>query len=88
MAAYQADSRGDLLRAINEFLDDSIVLPPGQLENPELLRNINLYQEHLAQRKKRAQKAIEEKKEGKRSVENRKERCVSTIASSSTMSPA
>jgi hypothetical protein len=27
--AYKADDRKELLSAINEFLDDSIVLPPG-----------------------------------------------------------
>lgn len=28
--AYKADDRKELLSAINEFLDDSIVLPPGE----------------------------------------------------------
>lgn len=28
--AYKADDRRELLSAINEFLDDSIVLPPGE----------------------------------------------------------
>lgn len=28
--AYKADDRRELLSAINEFLDDSIVLPPGK----------------------------------------------------------
>ena len=51
--AYAAEDRKSLLRAINEFLDDSIVLPPGQLENPDLLKNISKYQDVLAQRKKR-----------------------------------
>lgn len=32
--AYKADDRKELLSAINEFLDDSIVLPPGKrIEN-------------------------------------------------------
>uniref|UniRef100_H2ZCT2 Anion exchange protein n=1 Tax=Ciona savignyi TaxID=51511 RepID=H2ZCT2_CIOSA len=53
--AYGAESRVDLLRAINEFLDDSIVLPPGQLENPDLLKNIIKYQKGLAQREKKKQ---------------------------------
>lgn len=35
--AYQADDRLDLMRAINEFLDDSIVLPPGDWESKSLL---------------------------------------------------
>ena len=51
--AYAADNRVDLLRAINEFLDDSIVLPPGQMENPDLLKNISNYQMKLERKKKR-----------------------------------
>lgn len=58
--AYSAESKKHLLRAINEFLDDSIVLPPGQLENPDLLQNISKYQNVLAQRKRRKQ--LEEKR--------------------------
>ena len=63
--AYQAESRNYLLRAINEFLDDSIVLPPGQLENPDLLRNISKYQDVLAQRKRRREQE-EKRKEQKK----------------------
>lgn len=36
-AAYKAEDRRDLLRAINEFLDDSIVLPPGDWDRRSLL---------------------------------------------------
>lgn len=36
-AAYKAEDRRDLLRAINEFLDDSIVLPPGDWDRKSLL---------------------------------------------------
>jgi solute carrier family 4 anion exchanger 2 len=35
--AYKADERKELLSAINEFLDDSIVLPPGNWERKALL---------------------------------------------------
>lgn len=35
--AYKADDRRDLLSAINEFLDDSIVLPPGNWQRNDLL---------------------------------------------------
>ncbi|CAH1099641.1 unnamed protein product, partial [Psylliodes chrysocephalus] len=35
--AYKADTRKELLSAINEFLDDSIVLPPGDWERQALL---------------------------------------------------
>lgn len=37
--AYLADSRRDLLDAINDFLQDSIVLPPGEY-NKKTLRSI------------------------------------------------
>ncbi|XP_026322255.1 anion exchange protein 2 isoform X3 [Hyposmocoma kahamanoa] len=35
--AYKADDRRELLSGINEFLDDSIVLPPGDWERQTLL---------------------------------------------------
>lgn len=35
--AYKAGERKELLSAINEFLDDSIVLPPGDWERKALL---------------------------------------------------
>ncbi|XP_022213728.2 anion exchange protein 3 isoform X4 [Drosophila obscura] len=35
--AYRADDRKDLLSAINEFLDDSIVLPPGNWDRHDLM---------------------------------------------------
>jgi len=35
--AYKADDRKELLSAINEFLDDSIVLPPGKWDREQLL---------------------------------------------------
>ncbi|XP_028156778.1 anion exchange protein 2 [Ostrinia furnacalis] len=35
--AYKADDRRELLSGINEFLDDSIVLPPGDWERQALL---------------------------------------------------
>lgn len=35
--AYKAEDRRDLLSAINEFLDDSIVLPPGNWDRHDLL---------------------------------------------------
>lgn len=34
--AYRADDRRELLSAINEFLDDSIVLPPGKSHSAHL----------------------------------------------------
>ena len=35
--AYHAEERKDLMDAINEFLDYSIVLPPGNLDKETLL---------------------------------------------------
>ncbi|KAJ7381652.1 Anion exchange protein 3 [Desmophyllum pertusum] len=35
--AYRADSREDLLTAINGFLDDTVVLPPGEWDRNVLL---------------------------------------------------
>jgi len=34
---YKAENRKDILSAINEFLDDSIVLPPGDWDSQALL---------------------------------------------------
>lgn len=60
--AYRADSRKELLSAINEFLDDSIVLPPGDWERQALLpiEEIKAKSERIRQRKENAlQKARE-----------------------------
>lgn len=35
--AYKADERKDILSAINEFLDDSLVLPPGNWDSKSVL---------------------------------------------------
>ena len=42
-AAYAADSRVDLLNGINQFLDQSIVLPPGDWDKDllDLPENMN-----------------------------------------------
>ncbi len=40
--AYKADDRQDLLDAINEFLDDSMVLPPGKWDRKTLLPIIDM----------------------------------------------
>ena len=36
-----ADDREDFMHAINEFLDSSIVLPPGELDEKTLLPIVN-----------------------------------------------
>lgn len=54
--AYKADDRQELLSAINEFLDDSIVLPPGNWQNEELLpfEEIKAKSEWIRSRKAKA----------------------------------
>lgn len=58
--AYKANERRELLSAINEFLDDSIVLPPGDWERQALLPFDELKAKSEAIRKRKA-KALEEK---------------------------
>ncbi|XP_051870161.1 anion exchange protein 3 isoform X3 [Pristis pectinata] len=63
-AAYLADDRQDLLNAINEFLDCSIVIPPLELEGKDLLRSVTAFQkEMLRKRKEREQKKVIKKEE-------------------------
>ena len=50
-SAYLATSKRDLLRSIKAFLDDSIVLPPGQLEDKKLLQSIETFQRQVHRRK-------------------------------------
>lgn len=61
--AYRADDRRELLSAINEFLDDSIVLPPGKWDREQLLpfEELKAKSEWIRNRKKKAlhQKALE-----------------------------
>ncbi|XP_070520679.1 band 3 anion transport protein isoform X2 [Cardiocondyla obscurior] len=58
--AYKANERRELLSAINEFLDDSIVLPPGDWERQALLPFDELKAKSEAIRKRKA-KALQEK---------------------------
>lgn len=54
--AYKADDRRDLLSAINEFLDDSIVLPPGNWQRNDLLpfEELKAKSEWIRERKNKA----------------------------------
>ncbi|KAF7241925.1 Anion exchange protein 3 [Varanus komodoensis] len=71
-AAYMADDRQDLLNAINEFLDCSIVIPPSEVEGKDLLKSIATFQKVLLRkRKERDQK--KSNKEG--NVQEAKELC-------------
>ena len=60
--AYQADSRQDLLDAINDYLDDSIVLPPGNWDKKTLLPVMEMA------RKKALRKEQSKKKEIKGNI--------------------
>lgn len=54
--AYKADDRRDLLSAINEFLDESIVLPPGNWQRDDLLpfNELKAKSEWIRERKTKA----------------------------------
>lgn len=54
--AYNANNRKDLMSAINEFLDESIVLPPGKIDKETLLPLEELKEkaEMIRMRKRRA----------------------------------
>ncbi|XP_052080375.1 anion exchange protein 2-like isoform X4 [Mytilus californianus] len=58
--AYKAESRRELLGAINEFLDESIVLPPGDWDQKTLLPIMDMARKK-ARLKRRKQQKEEEK---------------------------
>ncbi|XP_062849946.1 anion exchange protein 2a [Trichomycterus rosablanca] len=64
-AAYSADERGDLLTAINSFLDCSIVLPPSEVGGDELLHSVARFQREML-RKRQEQEVKLQAKEPKR----------------------
>uniref|UniRef100_A0A8C5QWV0 Anion exchange protein n=1 Tax=Leptobrachium leishanense TaxID=445787 RepID=A0A8C5QWV0_9ANUR len=51
-AAYMAAERQDLLNAINDFLDCSMVLPPCEVQGKDLLRSIVSFQKDLLRKRK------------------------------------
>ncbi|XP_053323384.1 anion exchange protein 2 isoform X2 [Spea bombifrons] len=57
-AAYLADDRQDLLNAINEFLDCSVVLPPSEVMGEELLRSVALFQREMLRRRQGQEKKL------------------------------
>lgn len=61
--AYRAESREDLLRAINSFLDDSIVLPPGDWDHRTLLPITHMARKRALLRKQKKQQ-LDEKEGG------------------------
>nr|XP_058942505.1 band 3 anion transport protein-like [Pocillopora verrucosa] len=56
--AYRADSREDLLSAINGFLDDTVVLPPGEWDRNVLLPILISQSRAMARRRKMAKAAL------------------------------
>lgn len=57
--AYKAKSRRDLMAAMNEFLDESLVIPPGKLDKEDLLPFAEM-KEKADMIRTRKQKAIDE----------------------------
>ena len=54
--AYQAESRDELLQAINLFLDDSIVLPPGDWDQKTLLPIMDMARKRAQVRRRNKRK--------------------------------
>ncbi|XP_039612326.1 anion exchange protein 3 isoform X2 [Polypterus senegalus] len=50
--AYSADDRQDLLNAINEFLDCSIVIPPLEVDGKDLLKSVASFQKEMLRKRK------------------------------------
>ncbi|XP_074802751.1 anion exchange protein 2 isoform X2 [Natator depressus] len=57
-AAYLADDRHDLLSAINEFLDCSVVLPPSEVQGEELLRSVAHFQRQMLQKREEQERRL------------------------------
>ncbi|XP_062977621.1 anion exchange protein 2 isoform X2 [Elgaria multicarinata webbii] len=57
-AAYLADDRHDLLHAINEFLDCSVVLPPSEVQGEELLRSVAHFQREMLRRREEQERRL------------------------------
>lgn len=72
--AYKADDRQELLSAINEFLDDSIVLPPGNWQHEDLLpfEELKAKSEWIRSRKKKALQLKNKEKSGMTSDDEKK----------------
>ncbi|XP_072047600.1 band 3 anion transport protein-like isoform X2 [Amphiura filiformis] len=61
--AYKADSMHDILRAMNEFIDDSMVLPAGNWDKDLLLPILRLQNKKMKERQLREQAIKEEEEE-------------------------
>jgi len=60
--AYIADSRKDMLDGINSFLQDSIVLPPGEYDQKKLRPILDMARERV--RSQQAKKALRKPSSG------------------------
>ncbi|XP_013387963.1 anion exchange protein 2 isoform X2 [Lingula anatina] len=69
--AYRADDKRELLSAINEFLDESIVLPPGDWERETLLPIMNMARKRNRRRRKQKERERKER-EDKEQIEKQK----------------
>lgn len=49
--AYLAEERQDLIKGVEEFLDCSIVLPPCEIQNEQLLRSLVPMQKELLRKR-------------------------------------
>lgn len=72
--AYKAEDRQELLSAINEFLDDSIVLPPGNWQREDLLpfEELKAKSEWIRSRKAKALQMKNKEKTGITSEDEKK----------------
>lgn len=72
--AYKAEDRQELLSAINEFLDDSIVLPPGNWQREDLLpfEELKAKSEWIRSRKAKALQIKNKEKSGITSEDEKK----------------
>lgn len=72
--AYKAEDRQELLSAINEFLDDSIVLPPGNWQREDLLpfEELKAKSEWIRSRKAKALQMKNKEKSGISSEDEKK----------------
>ncbi|XP_069778770.1 anion exchange protein 2-like isoform X3 [Narcine bancroftii] len=57
-AAYLADDRNDLLNAINEFLDSSIVIPPSDVPGEELLLSVAQFQRKMLKKRQAKEEKV------------------------------
>jgi len=53
--AYRAEHKQDMIHAVDEFLDDSVVLAPNVMQNTDMLKHLIDYQKNLVKRNKMKQ---------------------------------